>query len=140
LNSPWGVAMAPSTFGAFAGALLVGNFGDGLINAFNPTTGAFLGQLMNAANQPLAIDGLWALNFGILGLAGNPNTLYFTAGINGEKDGLFGSLTAVENSVATVGPGTPIPTEPTVFAAGAGPGGLPLVNVYDAATGNLLRT
>src|SRR5207249_2033400 len=64
LNSPWGLAVAPVTFGPFANDLLVGNFGDGRINAFNPNTGAFLGQLMDVGNQPISIDGLWSLTFG----------------------------------------------------------------------------
>jgi uncharacterized protein (TIGR03118 family) len=92
LNSPWGVALAPANFGAFSGDLLVGNFGDGHISAFNPTTGAFLGQLTDAAGKPIAIDGLWGLEFGQGGASGNTNTLFFTAGINGENNGLFGSL------------------------------------------------
>jgi uncharacterized protein (TIGR03118 family) len=102
LDSPWGMAIAPSTFGAFAGDLLVGNFGDGHINAFNPNTGTFLGQLADASNVPVVIEGLWALTFGNNGQGGNVGTLYFTAGINEESDGLFGSLTVVQNSTATV--------------------------------------
>jgi uncharacterized protein (TIGR03118 family) len=102
LNSPWGLALAPSTFGAFGGALLVGNFGDGFINAFNASTGAFLGQLADATNVPISIQGLWGLTFGNNGQGGNVGTLYFTAGINDEADGLFGSLTVVQNSTATV--------------------------------------
>lgn len=92
LNSPWGLAMAPSTFAPFPGALLVGNFGDGAINAFDPTNGAFLGPLLNAAGQPINIDGLWAIKFGNGGQAGDPNVLYFTAGPSNEAHGLFGSL------------------------------------------------
>jgi len=92
LNSPWGLAIAPSTFGAFAGDLLVGNFGDGKINAFNPTTGAMLGTLQDANGNPIVIDGLWALIFGNGGSGGDKNTLYFTAGPGGESHGLFGSL------------------------------------------------
>src|SRR5205823_11176499 len=84
LNSPWGLALAPTTFGPFAGDLLVGNFGDGHISAFNPTTGAFLGQLMDTNNLPIAIDGLWSIRFGNNGTAGPRGTLFFTAGINGE--------------------------------------------------------
>ncbi len=96
LNSPWGLTLAPASFGAFGGDLLVGNFGDGSINAFNATTGAFDGALRDAHGNPLTIEGLWALKFGNGGNAGNPNTLYFTAGIPGPGDvedhGLFGSL------------------------------------------------
>ncbi len=95
LNSPWGVAIAPSNFGPFSGDLLVGNFGDGRINAVDPATGEFLGQLRNADNRPITIDGLWALAFGG-GTANNgpTNSLFFTAGIDGESHGLFGVLTS----------------------------------------------
>ncbi|MDQ1729773.1 MAG: hypothetical protein QOD33_1898 [Pyrinomonadaceae bacterium] len=94
LNSPWGVALAPATFGIFGGALLVGNFGEGnpSVHAFNPTTGAFLGTLQNEAGDGIEIDELWALAFGNGGAGGDPNTLYFTAGPAEEEHGLFGSL------------------------------------------------
>ena len=95
LNSPWGLALAPAGFGEFGGALLVGNFGDGLINAFNPATGTPLGTLRDATNNPIANDGLWGLHFGNGGNGGSLNTLYFTAGPNNEADGLFGSIAAV---------------------------------------------
>ena len=95
LDSPWGLALAPSGFGEFGGALLVGNFGDGLINAFNPATGALLGTLLDATNSPIVNDGLWGLRFGNGGNGGSLNTLYFTAGLNDEADGLFGSLSVV---------------------------------------------
>jgi uncharacterized protein (TIGR03118 family) len=92
LNSPWGLAIAPSHFGGFSGALLVGNFGDGRINAFDPVSGAFLGGLKDRSGNALAIDGLWSLSFGTGHGTGSPRTLFFTAGINDEKDGLFGAL------------------------------------------------
>lgn len=92
LNSPWGLAIAPSNFGRFSNDLLVGNFGDGRINAFNPWTGDFLGQLRDVNNKPITIDGLWGLEFGNGANAGPTTTLFFTAGPNGEKNGLFGSL------------------------------------------------
>jgi uncharacterized protein (TIGR03118 family) len=96
LNSPWGVAIAPSNFGPFSGDLLVGNFGDGRINAVDPATGEFLGQLRNADNRPITIDGLWALAFGggPLSSSGPTNSLFFTAGPDGESHGLFGVLTS----------------------------------------------
>jgi uncharacterized protein (TIGR03118 family) len=84
LNAPWGLTIAPKNFGKFAGALLVGNFGDGKINAFNPTTGAFLGTLDSAPGHPLSIDGLWALRNGPDG------TLVFSAGPDDEEHGLVG--------------------------------------------------
>jgi PEP-CTERM motif-containing protein len=77
----------------FANDLLVGNFGDGEINAFNPTTGAILGALLDSNGNPISIDGLWALTIGNGGAGVNPNAIYFTAGINGEENGLFGDLT-----------------------------------------------
>jgi uncharacterized protein (TIGR03118 family) len=94
LNSPWGMEIAPSSFGQFAGDLLVGNFGDGEIHAYNATTGAFIGTLDGANGNPLVIDGLWALTIGNGGNGGSLNTLYFTAGPDGENHGLFGALTA----------------------------------------------
>jgi uncharacterized protein (TIGR03118 family) len=92
LNSPWGLARAPDDFGQFSNDVLVGNFGDGRINAFDPTTGAFLGQLQDQNGHPIAINGLWGLAFGNGGLAGDANTLFFAAGLNDEADGLFGSI------------------------------------------------
>src|SRR5439155_24069103 len=94
LNSPWGVAIAPANFGQFSNDLLVGNFGDGRINAIDPVTGEFLGQLRGPDNRPITIDGLWALGFGNNASAGPDNVLFFTAGPDGESHGLFGSLTA----------------------------------------------
>ncbi|MDD5324509.1 MAG: TIGR03118 family protein [Polaromonas sp.] len=96
LNAPWGLAIAPGSFGAMAGALLVGNFGDGRISAFDLLNNdAYLGQLLDASNQPLAIDGLWAISPGNDGSAGSRQMLYFTAGPDGETHGLFGVLSAV---------------------------------------------
>ncbi len=91
-NQPWGLVQAPSSFGAFSGDLLVGNFGDGWINAFDPTTGNYIGAMTDAMGNPIAIDGLWALSFGNGGNGGDKNKLYFTAGPNGENNGLFGNL------------------------------------------------
>jgi uncharacterized protein (TIGR03118 family) len=94
LNAPWGVAIAPATFGAFANDLLVGNFGDGTINAFNPTTGAALGPMMDQNGNVISISGLWGLLFGNGGSGGDVNALYFTAGTDNELHGLLGSLQA----------------------------------------------
>ncbi len=100
LNSPWGMQIAPATFGQFSGALLVGNFGDGTINAFDPTKGTPLGTLKDSTGHTLTIDGLWGLLFGNGGRGGDPSTLYFTAGTPGpygedpESHGLFGSIQA----------------------------------------------
>jgi uncharacterized protein (TIGR03118 family) len=93
LDSPWGMAIAPSSFGRFAGMLLVGNFGNGRINVFNPFTGLFMGQLSNTQGQPLTIDGLWSLKVGTASTGGT-QTVLFSAGINGEADGLLGSINA----------------------------------------------
>jgi uncharacterized protein (TIGR03118 family) len=95
LNSPWGVTLAPADFGVFSHALLVGNFGDGTIAAFNAVTGRFLGNVLKADGSKLSISGLWGLSFGNGGSSGPGNTLFFTAGPNGESDGLFGSLTPI---------------------------------------------
>ncbi len=91
LNAPWGLVIAPSTFGAFAGDLLVGNFGDGTIHAYNPSTGTEVGQLMNTDGNPIKIDSLWALQFGN-GTFASPQTLVFTAGIGAEDHGLLGEI------------------------------------------------
>jgi uncharacterized protein (TIGR03118 family) len=94
VNSPWGLDIAPAGFGDFAGKLLVGNFGDGTISAFDLLTGNFFGQLTDGDGSLLHIDGLWGLENGN-GVASDANKVYFTAGLNGEEDGLFGSIAAV---------------------------------------------
>jgi uncharacterized protein (TIGR03118 family) len=100
LNSPWGIAQAPDGFGNVGGDLLIGNFGDGRINAFAPTRyGSFLplGPLRtNSIRIPVTIDGLWALQFGKNAPNNGPaTTLFFTAGPGGESHGLFGTITAL---------------------------------------------
>ena len=92
LNSPWGVAQAPQGFGRASGAMLIGNFGNGRINAYDPASGKFLGALRDEHGGRIAIDGLWALEFGN-GVIGTPQTLLFTAGPDDEVHGLFGELT-----------------------------------------------
>ena len=92
LNAPWGIAMAPANFGPFSNALLVGNFGDGKINAFDPTTGALLGTLSKADGSVIVIDGLWGIAFGN-GLNSQPtNSLFFAAGPGGQAHGLYGRV------------------------------------------------
>ena len=95
LDAPWGVALAPASFGRYAGDLLVGNFGNGQVNAYSNASGAweYDGALRDTDGKKLSIDGLWALQFGNAGGNGNPDTLYFTAGLNDEADGLFGTIT-----------------------------------------------
>ena len=95
LNSPWGVVEAPLSFGKFGGMIIIGNFGDGHLNAFDPITGAFQGQLNQPNGATVIIEGLWGLAFGNDGSAGSADVLYFTAGPNDEANGLFGMLTAV---------------------------------------------
>ena len=95
LNSPWGLALAPATFGNFHDAILVGNFGDGFINGFTPD-GTFRGQLKSETNAPIQDVGLWGLRFGNGGAGGDPNTLFFAAGIDDEAHGLFGEIQNVE--------------------------------------------
>ena len=95
-NAPWGLAIAPASFGSkFGGDLLVGNFGDGTISAFNLATNSFVGLLPMAGGGNLAIDGLWGLIPGNGAAGGSASTIYFSAGLNGESDGLFGSISAV---------------------------------------------
>ena len=95
LDNPWGLTIAPQSFGKFGGDLLVGNNGgDGWINAFDPMNGDFKGVLTLASGQPFSENNLWALSFGNGGSGGLANTLYFTAGPGG-TDGLFGSLQAI---------------------------------------------
>jgi len=95
LNSPWGLAIAPPGFGEFANDLLVGNFGDGTINVFNPKTDHFLGKLEDANGAPITIGDLWALVPGTGNAGSDPNKIYFTAGVQNEAHGLFGSLAAI---------------------------------------------
>jgi uncharacterized protein (TIGR03118 family) len=96
LNSPWGLAIAPSSFGGFAGDLLVGNFGNGRISAYqslSPSHWVYKGQLRQADGQLISIDGLWGIAFGNGAAAGPTSTLYFASGPGDEQHGLFGSIT-----------------------------------------------
>lgn len=94
LNAPWGVAIAPANFGSFSNDVLVGNFGDGKINAFDPQTGASLGALQDPKGAPIVLPGLWALIVGNGRAGGDTQAVYFTAGTGNEQHGLFGSLQA----------------------------------------------
>ena len=92
LNAPWGLALAPASFGRFANRLLVGNFGDGTINAYDLASGRFVGRLKDTKRRPIRIDGLWGIAFGN-GLNKQPiDTLFFTAGPDDERRGLYGRL------------------------------------------------
>jgi len=107
LDSPWGLAIAPPGFGEFANDLLVGNFGDGTINVFNPKNDHFLGKLEDANGAPITIFDLWALVPGTGSAGSDPNKIYFTAGVKNEAHGLFGSLAAIpepdKSAMSTVG-------------------------------------
>jgi uncharacterized protein (TIGR03118 family) len=129
LNSPWGLTVAPATYGpnnSFGGALLVGNFGDSHVSAFNIQSGAFLGQLSDSSGNPLTLNGgvggsntkgLWGIGFGNGHGKASQDSLFFAAGINAEADGLFGEVTFKESNsstskhaAVTVGSGTAIAT------------------------------
>ncbi len=95
LNAPWGLALAPASFGRFSNRLLVANFGDGAINAYDLATGKFAGRLRGADHKPILIEGLWAIAFGN-GLQNQPvDTLFFTAGPGDEEHGLYGRLDVI---------------------------------------------
>jgi len=98
LNAPWGLDIAPTGFGSFSGDLLVGNFGDGWINAFDPKKGAYKGPLKDTNGSPFAIQDLWGLITGNGGQGGATDAVYFTAGLAGEAHGLFGSLTLAQDA------------------------------------------
>jgi uncharacterized protein (TIGR03118 family) len=99
LESPWGITLAPMTFGQFGGDLLIGNEDEGTINAFNPLNGAFLGTLSDMNGNPIVNTGLWSLAFRAPGSGFNPNALFFTAGIDDEEDGLFGEIVPAAEAV-----------------------------------------
>lgn len=112
LNSPWGIAIASANFGDFSNAVLVGNFGDGKINAFDPGTGVLLGTLDDPSGNAIVIQGLWALQAGNGGNGGDKNAVYFAAGPGGQAHGLLGSLQAapvVTSSSAIVNAGNFLP-------------------------------
>jgi uncharacterized protein (TIGR03118 family) len=88
-------AIAPASFGALAGALVVGNHGDGTVDFFDATSGQFFGKLIDPAGNAWTIPGLWALKVGNGGMAGSPNEILFSAGPNDGLDGLFGEITPV---------------------------------------------
>jgi uncharacterized protein (TIGR03118 family) len=102
VNSPWGLDIAPADFGGYAGDLLVGNFGDGTISVFNPTSGAYLGKLRGPDGMPIVEGDLWGLINGNGGSGGNPNDVYFTAGLVDESEGLFGMISVPEPGAWTL--------------------------------------
>ncbi len=137
LNAPWGVVAAPATFGAFPNSILVGNFGDGTINAFD-TTGKFLGQLTDSSNKVLVNPGLWDMAFGGGGVSGAPGTLYLTAGGSNQPNfPAGGSTTSVFASLVPSGTVTSqnftlnLSTQSVMVA----PGGSANVTISAAAVG-----
>jgi len=102
LFAPWGITLAPAGFGSFGNDLLVGNFGNGEILVYDPATDAFLGTIDGTNGQPLVNSSLWALETRTGGANINPNAVYFTAGINGEKDGLFGEIVPIPEPATIV--------------------------------------
>jgi uncharacterized protein (TIGR03118 family) len=123
LNAPWGIAEAGANFGPFSNDILIGNTGDGTINAFDPATGSFVGQLKDGDGNVLVIDGLHALAFGSQGL-GDPNTLFLTAGIAARQDGMFASITPgqVSTTRITVPPAAAGAAAHITVTVSAGPG------------------
>jgi hypothetical protein len=117
LNSPWGVVQASASFGAFSSDILIGNFGDGKINAFDIGTGDFLAPLKDQTGAAIVNGSLWALVFGAGG-TGDTNTLYFTAGLAHEGHGLFGAITAAAVPTADYSLKAS-PTSATVAAGGS---------------------
>jgi uncharacterized protein (TIGR03118 family) len=113
LNAPWGMAVAPAGFGAFGGDLLVGNFGDGRINVFDPNTGQMLGTLQNSlTGKPIHIPGLWGIAFGNGALNQSASTLYYAAGPDMKTQGLYGAISVAAAAPPST-PGTP-PSPPTL--------------------------
>jgi uncharacterized protein (TIGR03118 family) len=150
LDAPWGLAIAPATFGPFGGALLVGNFDNGNINAFNAMTGAPLGMLNDASGNPIALPGLWSLNFGTGAKNEDAGTLYITAGIGGGPNndpvgshGLYASIQAVpsfttsgiENAATSIAG----PLAPNTWAEIKGFGLAPTTGTWQV-TGSVLPT
>jgi len=127
LNAPWGMVLTPANFGQFSNDILIGNFGDGKINAFDPT-GQFLGQVMDANGAPITNPGLWDLVFGAGG-TGDPNTLYFTAGGASQTSGLFGTL------VPTLVAGPDFALQLSATAATVARGGSTSLNIASTASG-----
>src|SRR5262245_52845764 len=130
LAAPWGVVIAPDDFGQFSGDLLVGNFSflHSEINAFDPKTHQFEGTIPISAGSGNTPGGLWALTFGGAGNDGSPNTLYFTDGINGEHDGLFGAITSVPLTSEPPAPKVGLGVDTVVFASTSGHDTSPLLD------------
>jgi uncharacterized protein (TIGR03437 family) len=147
LNSPWGLAIAPANWGPFGGDLLVGNFGDGHINAYNTTFGFYSGALNGTSGSPIAISGLWALIFGNGKSGGDTRTLYFAAGTpdgSSVPRGIIGSIAppAAISSIVSAASEQPGPVAPgeIVLISGQTVGPSPSITSTIPATGNLVTT
>ncbi|MEX3853232.1 TIGR03118 family protein [Paraburkholderia sp. BR10923] len=120
LNAPWGIAQAPASFGSMSGAIIIGNFGDGMINAFNASSGQSMGPISGPNNSPIVEHGIWGIAFGN-DLSNQPSsTLFFAAGPNDEADGVYGRI---DLNTATSSSGTTTTTTPgtgTGTSAGGG--------------------
>jgi uncharacterized protein (TIGR03118 family) len=108
LNAPWGVALAPAGFGTLANMLLIGNFGDGVINGYDPSSGTFMGSVTDSTGQPLANPGLWGMMFGNGAFNQPATTLYFAAGISAQIGGLYGRIDVAATTMATMTPPLPV--------------------------------
>jgi uncharacterized protein (TIGR03118 family) len=102
LNAPWGVALAPANFGMFSNTLLIGNFGDGAINAFDPNSGQLIGAVKTPTGASIQYPGLWGMAFGNGAFNQPSNTLFFAAGINKVQDGIYGRIDPASISTAPV--------------------------------------
>ena len=132
LNSPWGMVLAPSNFGRLSGDLLIGNFGDGKVNAFDPITGTLLGQVEDSHGKAISDEGLWGLAYGNGAAAGPTNELFFSSGPGGEQHGLFGGLVAGGTpSIATVADAKLIATPTTITPVRNLPFTLPVGSFVD---------
>jgi uncharacterized protein (TIGR03118 family) len=132
LNAPWGVAIAPSSWGTLSGALLVGNFGDGKINGFDVSTGAFIHAIANAGGTAFSAPGLWGLWFGNGGRNQPTNVLYFASGINGQVNGLYGRIDLGATAPDIVAPTGVAITAPTAASTVSG-----TVNITANASDNV---
>jgi uncharacterized protein (TIGR03118 family) len=141
LNAPWGVAIAPSGFGVFAGDLLVGNFGDGIINVYNLNTYAFLGQIVDSTGKAVAFPSLWEIVFGQSDAtppgAGDPNTLFFASGLTNAAHGLFGTIANAANSTAAPTFGFSASTSAATIADGSSTKATVSVVPTNGFTGNV---
>jgi hypothetical protein len=141
LNAPWGVALAPPGFGIFGGDLLIGNFGDGIVNVYNPTTFAFLGQLTDGTGKALSFASLWEITFGQSNAtpagAGDPNTLYIAAGLANEAHGLFAGIANTTTATGAAAFGFSASTSTATVSAGSSTTATVSVTPTNSFSGNV---